>query len=47
MKDQISLKIVLPEKLTCVALDFSGDFFAGGTSQGRIHLWEVRFLILS
>lgn len=41
-KDQISLKIVLPEKLTCVALDSAGDFFAGGTLSGRIYLWEVR-----
>ncbi|KAF5355330.1 hypothetical protein D9758_006052 [Tetrapyrgos nigripes] len=40
-KDQISLKIVLPEKLTCVALDPRGDYFAGGTTQGRIHLWEA------
>ncbi|KAJ4478255.1 WD40-repeat-containing domain protein [Lentinula aciculospora] len=45
-KDQISLKIVLPEKLTCVALDPSGDFFAGGTAQGRIYLWEVSSGIL-
>ncbi|THU91527.1 WD40 repeat-like protein [Dendrothele bispora CBS 962.96] len=40
-KDQISLKIVLPEKLTCVALDPRGNYFAGGTAQGRIHLWEA------
>ncbi|KAF8826868.1 hypothetical protein HHX47_DHR5000519 [Lentinula edodes] len=45
-KDQISLKIVVPEKLTCVALDTSGDFFAGGTAQGRIYLWEVSSGIL-
>ncbi|KAF5390715.1 hypothetical protein D9757_002683 [Collybiopsis confluens] len=45
-KDQINLKIVLPEKLTCVALDTSGDFCAGGTAQGRIYLWGVSSGIL-
>ncbi|KAJ3837890.1 WD40 repeat-like protein [Lentinula raphanica] len=45
-KDQISLKIVLPEKLTCVTLDPSGDLFAGGTAQGRIYLWEISSGIL-
>ncbi|KAJ7113691.1 WD40 repeat-like protein [Mycena crocata] len=40
-KDQVSLKIVLPEKLSCIAVDRSGEFCAGGTSQGRIYLWEV------
>ncbi|PPR03196.1 hypothetical protein CVT26_008044 [Gymnopilus dilepis] len=40
-KDQISLKIVLPEKLTCIALDHRGDFCAGGTAAGRIYLWET------
>ncbi|KAJ8094611.1 Pre-rRNA-processing protein ipi3 [Marasmius tenuissimus] len=45
-KDQISLKIVLPEKLSCIALDPKGDFCAAGTSQGRIYLWEVSSGIL-
>ncbi|KAF9462926.1 WD40 repeat-like protein [Collybia nuda] len=45
-KDQISLKIVLPEKLTCISLDPKGNFCAGGTAQGRIHLWEVSSGIL-
>ncbi|EGN96624.1 hypothetical protein SERLA73DRAFT_184727 [Serpula lacrymans var. lacrymans S7.3] len=45
-KDQIALKIVLPEKLTCIALDCRGDYCAGGTSQGRIYLWEVASGIL-
>ncbi|KAF8075050.1 WD40-repeat-containing domain protein [Lyophyllum atratum] len=45
-KDQISLKIVLPEKLTCIAMDSRGDFVAGGTAQGRIYLWEVASGIL-
>jgi hypothetical protein len=41
LQDQISLKIVLPEKLSCITVDHSGEFCAGGTSQGRIYLWEV------
>ncbi|KAJ6496765.1 WD40 repeat-like protein [Mycena vulgaris] len=45
-KDQISLKIVLPEKLSCITIDHSGEFCAGGTSQGRIYLWEVASGIL-
>ncbi|KAJ7918789.1 WD40 repeat-like protein [Mycena leptocephala] len=45
-KDQISLKIVLPEKLSCITVDHSGEFCAGGTSQGRIYLWEVASGIL-
>ncbi|KAK0238850.1 WD40 repeat-like protein [Armillaria nabsnona] len=40
-KDQISLKMVLPEKLSCIAVDHRGEFAAGGTSNGRIYLWEV------
>ena len=44
LQDQMSLKIVLPEKLTCIALDHRGDFCAGGTAAGRIYLWEVRLL---
>ncbi|TCD67587.1 Pre-rRNA-processing protein ipi3 [Steccherinum ochraceum] len=40
-KDQLALKIVLPEKLSCIAVDARGDYCAGGTSQGRIYLWEV------
>ncbi|KAJ7132140.1 WD40 repeat-like protein [Mycena epipterygia] len=45
-KDQISLKIVLPEKLSCITVDHSGEYCAGGTSQGRIYLWEVASGIL-
>jgi pre-rRNA-processing protein IPI3 len=45
-QDQISLKIILPEKLSCIALDRRGDLCAGGTSTGRIYLWEVfRYII--
>ncbi|KAF8449110.1 WD40-repeat-containing domain protein [Boletus edulis BED1] len=40
-KDQIALKVVLPEKLTCLALDQKAKYCAGGTAQGRIYLWEV------
>ncbi|KAK0202802.1 WD40 repeat-like protein [Desarmillaria ectypa] len=40
-KDQISLKMVLPEKLSCIAVDQRGEYAAGGTSTGRIYLWEV------
>ncbi|KAF8196763.1 WD40 repeat-like protein [Mycena galopus ATCC 62051] len=45
-KDQVSLKIVLPEKLSCITVDHSGEFCAGGTSQGRIYIWEVASGIL-
>jgi hypothetical protein len=45
-QDQIALKIVLPEKLTCLAVDKRGEFCAGGTAQGRIYLWEVCLFIL-
>ncbi|EJD07635.1 pre-rRNA-processing protein IPI3 [Fomitiporia mediterranea MF3/22] len=40
-KDQIALKMVLPEKLSCIAIDKAGDYCAGGTAQGRIYLWEA------
>ncbi|KII87196.1 hypothetical protein PLICRDRAFT_42847 [Plicaturopsis crispa FD-325 SS-3] len=45
-KDQIALKIVLPEKLSCIAVDRRGEFCAGGTAQGRIYLWEIASGIL-
>lgn len=45
-KDQLALKIVLPEKLCSLTVDPSGDFCAGGTSQGRIYLWEACTIIL-
>ncbi|EKM81805.1 hypothetical protein AGABI1DRAFT_118875 [Agaricus bisporus var. burnettii JB137-S8] len=45
-KDQIALKIVLPEKLTCIAIDKSGRYCAGGTAQGGIYLWEIASGIL-
>ncbi|KAH9935911.1 WD40 repeat-like protein [Epithele typhae] len=40
-KDQLALKIVLPEKLAALAADPSGKYCAGATTQGRIFLWEV------
>ena len=46
-QDQISLKIILPEKLSCIALDRRGDLCAGGTATGRIYLWEVFRYILT
>ncbi len=33
--------MVLPEKLTCIAVDVQGTYCAGGTAQGRIYLWEA------
>ncbi|KAG6826557.1 hypothetical protein H0H92_015311 [Tricholoma furcatifolium] len=45
-KDQINLKIVLPEKLTCIAIDPKGTYCAGGTAQGRIYFWEIASGIL-
>jgi hypothetical protein len=43
IKDQVSLKIILPERLSCIAVDRRGQFCAAGTAQGRIYLWEVCF----
>lgn len=40
-KDQVSLKVVLPERLSCIAVDKRGQFCAGGTAQGRIYIWEI------
>ena len=34
-------KMVLPEKLCCIAVDSRGEFCAGGTMNGRLYLWEV------
>ncbi|KDQ26996.1 hypothetical protein PLEOSDRAFT_1077773 [Pleurotus ostreatus PC15] len=45
-KDQLALKIVLPEKLSCLAIDPRGEFCAGATAQGRVYLWEVASGIL-
>ncbi|KAJ7065191.1 WD40-repeat-containing domain protein [Mycena amicta] len=40
-KDQVSSKVVLPEKLSCIAVDRTGQYLAGGTAQGRIYIWEA------
>lgn len=45
-KEQLYLKIVLPEKLTCIAIDTEGRYCAGGTANGKIYLWEVASGIL-
>jgi pre-rRNA-processing protein IPI3 len=45
-QDQIALKIVLAERLSCVAVDPQGAYCAGGTGQGRIYLWEVSVNLL-
>ncbi|KAI5121624.1 hypothetical protein M0805_001154 [Coniferiporia weirii] len=45
-KDQIGVKMVLPERLSCIAVDKLGDYCAGGTAQGRIYLWEIASGIL-
>lgn len=39
--------MVLSEKLSCIAVDPQGAYCAGGTSQGRIYLWEVDFDLFS
>ncbi|KAG8932750.1 Pre-rRNA-processing protein ipi3 [Tulasnella sp. 418] len=45
-KDQLHLKIVLPEKLSCITTDPLGHYCAGGTPNGRIYLWEIASGIL-
>jgi hypothetical protein len=35
------MKMVLPERLSCIAVDARGNFCAGGTAHGRIYLWEA------
>ncbi|KAI0091715.1 WD40 repeat-like protein [Irpex rosettiformis] len=40
-KDQLALKIILPEKVSCIAADPKGTYCAAGTAQGRVYLWEV------
>ncbi|KAI0046012.1 WD40 repeat-like protein [Auriscalpium vulgare] len=45
-KDQIALKIVLPERMSCLAVDREGLYCAGGTAAGRIYFWEIASGIL-
>lgn len=33
--------MILPERLTCLDVDASGTWCAGGTSGGRIYIWEL------
>jgi len=40
-KDQTLTKMVLPEKMCCIAVDKSGQYAACGTVNGRIYLWEI------
>ncbi|KAG8898949.1 Pre-rRNA-processing protein ipi3 [Tulasnella sp. 403] len=40
-REQLHLRIVLPEKLACITTDTEGKYCAGGTHTGRIYLWEV------
>jgi pre-rRNA-processing protein IPI3 len=40
-QDQVALKIVMPERMSCIAIDPKGSYCAGGTSQGRIYFWEA------
>ncbi|KAI9459038.1 WD40 repeat-like protein [Russula earlei] len=40
-KDQVFLKVVLPERLSCLSVDRRGQFCAAGTAQGRIYIWEI------
>ncbi|KIJ55698.1 hypothetical protein M422DRAFT_200031 [Sphaerobolus stellatus SS14] len=45
-KDQLMSKIILPEKLSCIALDSRGAYCAAGTTNGRLYLWEIASGIL-
>ncbi|TFK74935.1 WD40 repeat-like protein [Pluteus cervinus] len=45
-KDQVALKVVLPEKLSVISTDKAGVYCAGGTVSGRIYFWEVASGIL-
>ncbi|KAI9568404.1 hypothetical protein HD554DRAFT_2099947, partial [Boletus coccyginus] len=45
-KDQVALKVILLEKLTCLALDQKARYCASDTAQGQIYLWEVASGIL-
>ncbi|KAG0235948.1 Pre-rRNA-processing protein ipi3 [Actinomortierella wolfii] len=35
------MKIVLPDKLVCLATSSKGTYCAGGTQSGRVHVWKV------
>ncbi|KAH7106050.1 WD40 repeat-like protein [Auriculariales sp. MPI-PUGE-AT-0066] len=40
-KEQMLYKMVLPEKLSALAVDPAGTYCAGGTHTGRLFLWEI------
>ncbi|KAF9167972.1 Pre-rRNA-processing protein ipi3 [Actinomortierella ambigua] len=40
-KDQVEMKIVLPDKLVCLATSTKGTYCVGGTQSGRVHIWKV------
>ena len=33
--------MILPERLTCLDVNASGTWCAGGTAGGRIYIWEL------
>jgi pre-rRNA-processing protein IPI3 len=41
------VKMVLPEKLSCIAVDAQARWLVGGTAAGRVYLWEVRWIYAS
>ncbi|KAL1920740.1 uncharacterized protein VTP21DRAFT_11375 [Calcarisporiella thermophila] len=40
-KDQVQMKMVLPQRLVSIATSARGVYFAGGTEDGKIYLWEI------
>ncbi|PKI82556.1 Pre-rRNA-processing protein ipi3 [Malassezia vespertilionis] len=40
-KDQPVARIVLPQKMTCIALSPDGTFVAAGSDDGRLYVWEL------
>lgn len=45
-KDQLHLKLHLPEKLACFEVSPNGIWAAGGTTTGHVYLWEVSLFSL-
>lgn len=46
MQDQLHMRIVVPEKLSCIATDTWGHLCAAGTQSGRVYMWEVCYQFL-
>ncbi|ORX39063.1 WD40-repeat-containing domain protein [Kockovaella imperatae] len=40
-KDQLQLKLHMPEKLSCFTVSPNGCWAAGGSSSGHMYLWEI------